>query len=511
MSLPLLSIIVWVPVFVGACLMLSPACPKNSRRTALGVTGFVGLLILIASGGSGDGFRFVEKHEWLSAIGFEYHLAADGISLVFLLLTALVFLMSLAASKQFPAADRNYYGLMLLFEAGLLGTFTAQNFLHFFLFWELSLIPAFFLLKNFGGAQRAFAATQFFIYTMVGSIGMLVAFAALFLATGTFDLSELARIQGQTDLGSLLQAKLSWTALSGTQLAMLVFLLAFAGVAVKVPIWPLHSWQPIAYVEAPAPVTMALTGIMSKMGVYALIRLIFPIFPEQIHALHRPLLALAVITILYGAWAAFGQRDIKRLFAYSSLSHLGYCFLGVFAASKAAAAGAADDRAAAMNGVILQVLSHGIVAAALFAFVSFLEQRNDGKRAIDHYGGLRQVNPQFAGLMGIALFASLGLPGLSGFPAEFLIFKGAFPLAPLASSAAVLGLLLTASYILMFYGKVFYGPLPQHQSGSADLTVLEKTIVLPAIAMALLLGVAPQIAIQLFNGSVLRLVQQLGI
>jgi NADH-quinone oxidoreductase subunit M len=218
---------------------------------------------------------------------------------------------------------------------------------------------------------------------------MLVAFAALFMATGTFDLAELARIQGQADLGALLQARLSWVSMSSGQLGMLVFLLAFAGVAVKVPIWPLHSWQPLAYVEAPAPVTMALTGIMSKMGVYALIRLIFPIFPDQIHALHQPLLALAVVTILYGAWAAFGQRDIKRLFAYSSLSHLGYCFLGVFAASKAAAAGAADDRAAAMNGVILQVLSHGIVAAALFAFVSFLEQRNDGKRAIEHYGGLR--------------------------------------------------------------------------------------------------------------------------
>lgn len=512
MNFPVLSFIVWLPVVVGACLMLSPACPKNSRRTALSVVALAGLLLLAnAARFGGNDWLLVERYRWLPAIGFEYHLAADGISMAFLLLTVFVLMMSLALSKQFPAADRFYYGLMLFFFGGLLGTFTAQNFLHFFLFWELSLIPAFFLLKNFGGSQRAFAATQFFIYTMVGSIGMLVAFAALFLATGTFDLAELARIQGQTEWGALLASKLAWTTLSGGQLAMLVFLLAFAGVAVKVPIWPLHSWQPLAYVEAPAPVTMALTGIMSKMGVYALIRLIFPIFPEQIHALHQPLLALAVITILYGAWAAFAQRDIKRLFAYSSLSHLGYCFLGVFAASKAVATGAADDRAAAMNGVILQVLSHGIVAAALFAFVSFLEQRNGGKRGIENYGGLRQVNPQFAGLMGIALFASLGLPGLSGFPAEFLIFKGAFPLAPLASAAAVLGLLLTAAYILMFYGNVFYGPLQQHQAASADLTAFEKLVVIPALGAALLLGIAPQIAIQLFNGSVLRLVQQLGI
>jgi NADH-quinone oxidoreductase subunit M len=511
MSFPVLSFIVWLPVVVGACLMLSHACPANSRRTALGVAGLAGVFLLAHASGSGADWQMVERYSWLPAIGLEYHLAADGISMAFLLLTVFVVMMSLAVSKDFAGADRHFYGLMLLFLGGLLGTFSAQNFLHFFLYWELGLIPAFFLLKNYGGARRAFAATQFFIYTMAGSIAMLVAFAALFLVTGTFDLAELARIQGQSDWGSLLQAKLSWTSLGGGRLAALVFLLAFAGVAVKVPIWPLHSWQPLAYVEAPAPVTMALTGIMSKMGVYALIRVILPVFPEQIHAWSQPLLALAVTTILYGAWAAFAQRDIKRLFAYSSLSHLGYCFLGVFAAAKAAAAGAADDRAAALNGVILQVLSHGIVAAALFAFVSFLEKRNAGQRAIAHYGGLRQVNPQFAGLMGVALFASLGLPGLSGFPAEFLIFKGAFPLAPLASAAAVLGLLLTASYILMFFGKVFYGPLPQHQAASADLTAFEKAVVLPAIGAALLLGVAPQVAIQLFNGAVLELVQQLGI
>jgi NADH-quinone oxidoreductase subunit M len=227
------------------------------------------------------------------------------------------------------------------------------------------------------------------------------------------------------------------------------------------------------------------------------------------HALHRPLLALAVITILYGAWAAFAQRDAKRLFAYSSLSHLGYCFLGIFAAAKAGVAGLDSERAAAVNGVVLQVLSHGLIAAALFAFISFLERRSNGLRSLEEFGGLRKVNPAFAGLMGIALFASLGLPGLSGFPAEFLIFKGAFSFAPVACSFAVLGLLLTALYLLTFFGRVFLGPLNERCAASAEITMEEKIIVVPAIALAFILGIAPQLAIGFFNPAVLSIIQQL--
>jgi NADH-quinone oxidoreductase subunit M len=506
MSFPLLSLIVLIPALAGLALLCTRASGASARKAALAVTLLNALLMLGAALGlrGGTGFRFEERREWLPAIGFEYHLALDGIGLVFLLLTVTVFVMSLLASGRNTDLSRNYYGLLLLLQAGLLGTFTAQNFLHFFLFWELSLIPAFFLVKNFGGPRASFAATQFFVYTMVGSIAMLIGFAALFLATGTFNFSELAA--AQNNWPEALRTKLSWTSLSAPQLAIMVFLLAFAGVAVKVPLWPLHSWQPDTYVHAPTPVTMVLTGVMSKMGVYALIRLIYPIFPRELAALHAPLLALAVITVLYGALAAFAQRDIKRLFAYSSLSHLGYCFLGVIAAAKTA--GLADDRAAAVNGVILQVLSHGIIAAALFAFVSFLELRSGGSRSIDSFGGLRKINPQFAGLMGVALFASLGLPGLSGFPAEFLIFKGAFPFAPVASAFAVLGLLLTALYLLTFYGRVFYGP--QGQTTGADLNAHEKLVVLPAIVGAFLLGFAPQLVIQFFNGPVTHLVNQLG-
>jgi NADH-quinone oxidoreductase subunit M len=323
---------------------------------------------------------------------------------------------------------------------------------------------------------------------MLGSIAMLLAFLALGSRAGTFEIA-LLKAEG----GSL----------------KLLFWLAFLGIAVKVPLWPLHGWLPAAYTEAPSPVTMMLTGVMSKMGVYALLRLILPVFPKQLDQFHRPLLALAVITILYGAWAAFAQRDLKRLFAYSSLSHLGYCFLGVFAAAKAGALGLGNDRAAALNGVILQVLSHGIIAAALFAFIGFLERRAGGRRSLEQFGGLRKPIPAFAGLMGIAIFASLGLPGLSGFPAEFLIFKGAFSFAPVASGFAVLGLLLTAVYLLTAFGRVFLGPLNQDRADSMEIRGEERWVVLPAIAAAFLLGIAPQLVIGLFNPAVTALVQQL--
>lgn len=505
MNLPWLSILIAVPFLTGLALLFNAGLRRNARSVSLGVS----LLVLACTLGMagafhpGAGFQYVERYDWLTAIGFQYHLALDGISLVFVLLTAFICVMAVIASGNSLEADGRYYGLILLLESGLLGTFTAGNFLHFFLFWEFSLIPAFFLVKLYGGPHRSDAALQFFLYTMVGSIGMLLAFLALGLSSGTLAFAELP--------GKLyaLPKPIAFGGLEPTTVSAILFFLAFAGVAVKVPIWPLHSWVPLTYTEAPTPVTMLLTGVMSKMGVYGLIRVILPNFPREMERFHQPLLALAVITILYGALAALGQRDIKRLFAYSSLSHLGYCFLGIFAAAKAAAPGLENERAAAINGVLLQALSHGFLAAALFGFVAFLERRSGGLRTLDQFGGLRKVTPGLAGLMGIVLFASLGLPGLSGFPAEFLIFKGAFSFAPVAAACAVLGLLFTALYLLTFFDKVFLGPLNEKRLQTAELTSLEKSVVVPAIVLTFALGLAPQIAIYFFNPAVAEMIKQL--
>jgi NADH-quinone oxidoreductase subunit M len=507
----MITLTVLLPIICGLAL-ISLHRLRNAARAVSVLVNIVVLLgvVFLASRARGfGGFATEVTYPWLPAISLQYRLAVDGISAVFLIVTALVFLMSIFASMQSAFADGRYFGLLLLLEGGLLGTFTAQNFLHFFFFWEISLIPAFFIVRLYGGPHRASASIQFFIYTMVGSIAMLLGFLALFLATGTFDLSELARSRPAGGFGPLLAQKLNWSGLSPGALGTIVFLLAFLGIAVKVPLWPLHSWLPATYTQAPTAATMVLTGAMSKMGVYGLVRLILPIFSDQIQRLHQPLLALAVITILYGALAALAQRDIKRLFAYSSLSHLGYCFLGVFAAAKAGVPGLENERAAAINGVLLQVLSHGVIAAALFGFISFLERRTGGALEYENFGGLRKINPAFAGLMGIAVFSSLGLPGLSGFPAEFLIFKGGFSFAPIASAFAVLGLLFTAAYLLTFYGRVFYGPVNASRASTVDLTSAEKAIVVPAIAISFALGFAPQLLLAICNPSVTALVQQM--
>jgi NADH-quinone oxidoreductase subunit M len=255
---------------------------------------------------------------------------------------------------------------------------------------------------------------------------------------------------------------------------------------------------------------MLLTGVMSKMGVYGFLRILLPIFPEQVRWMLKPLLWLAVATIVCSAAAAFVQRDLKRLLAYSSINHLGYCLLGIFAvAPTTLSAAASAEKAAALNGVFLQMFNHGLTAATLFWFVGMLEQRGQGLRGLNDFGGLRKVAPVFCGLMGIALFSSLGLPGLNGFIGEFLIFKGAFPLATWATALSVLGLLITAIFLLTLLQRVFNGPLNPRWSALPDLTLGERMLVLPALVLMVALGVYPQLVLGVINSTVVRMVEQL--
>jgi len=272
---------------------------------------------------------------------------------------------------------------------------------------------------------------------------------------------------------------------------MVLFWMGFLGFAVKTPVVPFHTWLPATYAEAPSETTMLLTGAMSKMGIYGFLRILLPIFPGEMQRARTPLLWLAVASIVLPAFAAWAQRDLKRVFAYSSINHLGYCVLGVCAAAKMT--GLANERAAALTGVLLQVFSHGITAAALFWFLALLERRSGGLRGLDDFGGLRKAMPVFSGLMGIAIFCSLGLPGLSGFPGEFLIFKGAFPLAPWAASLSLLGLLMTAVFLLTVIQKVFSGPLNERWSAMPDLTTREILLVAPVLVLMLVLGLDPQL------------------
>jgi NADH-quinone oxidoreductase subunit M len=486
---PILTLLTVLPLVGAAIALLSG---RHARAVALATTiCSLALALLVWTEWSKfavfGGYGLIEQHAWAPSLGIEYHLGVDGLGALMLVLSAIVTLMSVDAAHRVHHQPGLYFGLVLVLEAGLFGSFTALNFFHWFLFWELSLIPAFFLIKLWGGTRRGPAATQFFIYTMAGSAALLVAFLAVFVATGSMDFPHLTLLASTGELEQMITAHLGpvtlWLAIG-----------VLAGFAVKVPMVPFHTWLPAAYAEAPSPVTMLLTGAMSKMGVYGLLRIAIPMFGVQIAQIRTPLLVLAVATVVMGAWAAVVQKDLKRVFAYMSVNHLGYCLLGIFALAVPVAAGAVGklaSQALALDGVILQMFNHGITAAALFWFVAMLQMRTGGHRGIDDFGGLRKPAPVLAGLMGIALFSSLGLPGLNGFPGELFIFLGAFPLAWVAATVSVLGLLVTAAVILTVIQKVFWGPLPEHCVGFPDLHHGEKLAMAPVIGLMLLVGILP--------------------
>lgn len=520
---PIISVLTFTPLAGAALLFLLPSSKQTMAR-AIGLT--VGLICLALAcvlwanfnPQSAGQMQFVEQHHWIppfnpnATSGVDYYVGVDGLGLLMVLLTAIVTPVAMLASWRKEEKVPAYYAMALLLQTGLFGTFTALNFFHWFIFWELSLIPAFFLIKLWGGPQRTAAATQFFVYTMIGSVAMLLSFLAIYWAAGTFDFLELAEKARTGELASQLDIRLTgWPALSREHLPLVIFGGVFLGFAVKVPLIPFHTWLPAAYSEAPTGTTMLLTGVMSKMGVYGFLRILMPIFPDQMRTMLTPLLWLAVGTIIFSACAAFAQRDLKKVFAYSSINHLGYCLLGIFAIAKFTGGDAAwsNEKAAALNGVMLQMFNHGLTAPILFCFIGFLEQRSGGLRGVNEFGGLRKVAPIFCGLMGISIFASLGLPGLNGFIGEFLIFKGSFPLATWATALSVIGLLVTAIFLLTIIQKVFNGPLNTKWSALGDLTWRERFIVLPATALMLLIGLCPQLVIGKINATVLLMVDQL--
>lgn len=516
-GLPILTLITLLPLIAGIIVAGLGEQKKLARGLAFG-SSLISLALALAlwkgfDASNGELNQFGEHAAWIPSLGVNYFVAVDGLGLLMVLLTAIVTPMAMLASWRVEKSTSLFFSLVLLLEAGLFGTFTALNFFHWFIFWELSLIPAFFLVRLWGGPQRAPAATQFFIYTMVGSVAMLLAFLAIFLATGKFDFTDLAELGRNGTLASALAAKLGWYSLNTGSLGLIVFGGVLLGFAVKVPLMPFHTWLPATYAEAPSGVTMMLTGVMSKMGMYGFIRIVLPIFAPQLNEprVLNVLLSLAVITIVFSACAAFAQRDLKRILAYSSINHLGYCLLGVFAVARYTGNDAtlATEKAAALNGVFLQMFNHGLTAATLFWFVALLEQRSGGLRGLNDFGGLRKVAPVFCGLMGIALFSSLGLPGLNGFVGEFLIFKGVFPLAMCSASLSVIGLLVTAIFILTILQRVFNGPLNEKWAKFPDLTPGEIGLLLVPIALMFMLGLYPRLVLDVINPTAVQMVEQL--
>ena len=515
---PLLSLLVFTP-WAGAALLTFLRGAKPGTARFLAVTFSLSTLLLSAAvllnfDPSRNAPQFVERHPWITALNVHYHLGLDGMSLLLVLLTGIITPASLFASWRSIKNWRLFGALFLFLQGSALGVFLALDFFHWFVFWELSLVPAFFLIKLWGARGAARAAYQFVIYTIGGSAFMLLGFAALYAATGTLDFTRLAQEAADGTLASKLAAAGGWW-------PQAVFLGVLLGLAVKVPLWPFHTWLPPAYAEAPTGVSMFLTGVMSKMGVYGFLRILWPIFPAQLHAVATPLLWLALGGVVFGAFAAMRQTDLKRMVAYSSLNHLSYCLLALFAIAHATgrAAPTSEAATAALSGTLLQMFNHGLSAAALFFCVGLLETRSGGQRGLGDFGGVRTAAPIFAGLAGIAMFSSLGLPGLNGFVGEFLIFRGVFGLTPWAAAIATLGLLATAIFLLTFWQRVFHGPAggalhpdtapysagsghkapPTKSSRFADVHGVEYAVLVPLVALMFVLGVAPQLLTALIN------------
>jgi len=487
----MITALILIPLFGAFAVCVWPH--TNARTIALIFNAITATLVFMLwrnFDANATGLQMVERHVWIPAIGAEYLVGIDGLSLLLLLLTSIIIPFAFLVQRM----DRGFCALMLVTQSALYGTFTAQNFVLWFLFYEMSLIPAFLLIKIWGGENRDRAATKFFLYTFLGSVAMLLSFLGIYFAKGTFDFAQLAGLGKQ----GLLSGNVAWLAFAGI----------FLGLAVKVPLFPFHTWLPDAYETAPVGVSMVLTGVLSKMGVYGFVRLLLPLFPNEIKILAPWLLGLAVCSIVFASLAAWAQSDLKRMVAYLSINHLGYCMLGLFAITATTVRPAVEIQAA-LSGVFMQIFNHGITAAALFYYVGLLEQRG-GLRGIDDFGGLMQRTPLLCGWMSVAMFSSLGLPGLNGFIGEFLIFKGSFAIAASFTAVAVIGLLVTAIVFARAMQALFSGPLTESCSAFPDLGRTEKVVVVPVTLLMLAIGLAPQFVFNIINTTVIQMARLLS-
>jgi len=517
----ILTPLTFFPLFGALLLMLVPSRAVAQIRMVAFTASAVPLILVWQILKSFDphnaDLQFRSHGEWIRALNIHYVVGLDGLSIAMVLLVSILTPLTILGALRFlgepeesRAGAKPFFALLLLEQTGLYGAFTAVSFFHWFIFWEASLVPLFFLIKLYGNEDRTTAAYQFFVYTFIGSVAMVIGMQFVYLATGTWDFKELAALahaphaSGGTELSFKIE---QYAATFGipflTQHAMtLLFFMVLIGFAIKVPLWPFHTWLPVSYTQAPTAGSMILTGLMSKMGVYGFLRVVLPIFSTSVSEYSPLLTSLAVLTIVFGALGALAQRDLKTLVAYSSVSHLGYCLLGVFVVG--AIGGSVNDRALALNGVIVQMFAHGLSGAGLFYFVGLIEQRT-GTRDLSDLGGLRKTIPVFAGVMGIVLFASLGLPGLAGFVGEFMIFRGAFPLSMTMIAVAVLGLLLTALYLLRMMDKVFFGPQDDRWNQVADLSGIERLVGGFLAVSLFVVGMVPAPLVTLSNSAVTQL------
>jgi NADH-quinone oxidoreductase subunit M len=415
------------------------------------------------------------------------------------LLTTLLTPLAILASFSVTDRVKPYMMLFLFLEMGMLGVFMALDLLIFFVFWEIGLVPMYFLINQWGSANRDYASLKFMIYTMGGSLGLLLGIQMLGVLFGTYDLVALYQRWNALDPSAILLGMQVHTVKT---IAFWAFTIAFA---IKVPIWPFHTWLPDAHTEAPTAGSMILAGVLLKLGAYGFLRLVLPFYPVEAKMFAGALAFLAVAAIVFGAFAAFGQTDFKRLVAYSSINHMGFVVLGIAAA--AAAAGTPNAHIA-MDGAVLQMFNHGLSAAGMFFLVGVIYERTH-TRNLEEFGGLFPLVPVYGGILIFMSMASLGLPGLNGFVSEFLVVRGAFPVLTVYTAIAMLGLLFTGAYILKGIMKVLHGPMNEHWAhGEHKLTEIntrEILVVVPLMALILVIGIWPAWILEVINKAVVAL------
>ncbi|MHB1332143.1 MAG: complex I subunit 4 family protein [Sulfuriferula sp.] len=472
--LPIVSITLFLPVLGALSVM---ALRRTSASVVHGIGILTSALVLLgalwmwARGVEPGGFSQIEQIDWMPTIGASYRVGVDGISLPLVLLSALLFFLSFIFSSKVKQRPHAYVVLMLLLETASIGTFTALDGLLFYVFFEVSLVSMYFMIAGWGHEDRQRAALMFFLYTLLGSLPLLLAILALYLggAQHTFDM----------------RAWIAHPPLTGTT-AMLVLIAMLFTFAVKTPVFPLHTWLPVAHVQAPTTGSVLLAGVMLKFGAYGLIRFALQMTPDAFREIGTVVLTLGVFSALYGAFAALAQSDLKRMVAYTSVNHMGYVVVGV-----AIAALATDPaiRATALDGSVLQMVSHGVVTGALFFLVGMLDDRAH-TREMESFGGLLKFVPLLGWSFVLAAFASLGLPGLAHFPAEFQIFLATLREEPVAL-IVILGIVITAGLYLRAIGKVFFGASREQWAGMPDLNAREILTLVPLLVLIILIGIAP--------------------
>ncbi len=499
----LLSLILFSPAIAAVIMFFLPGGEARLHRWSAFAASFIpfGLSLYLWSMFDPDktGFQFEESHVWYQAIHSSLHLGVDGISITMVLLTTLLTPLAILASFSVSDRVKPYMMLFLFLETGMLGVFMALDLLIFFVFWEIGLVPMYFLINQWGSANRNYASLKFMIYTMGGSLGLLLAVQMLGVLFKTYDMVELYTRWDSLNSGDML---LGMPVYVVKRIAFWAFVIAFA---VKVPVWPFHTWLPDAHTEAPTAGSMILAGVLLKLGAYGFLRLVLPFYPDEAKIFAGALAVLATAAIVFGAFASYAQTDFKRLVAYSSVNHMGFVVLGIAAAGLAAGT---TDAHIAMNGAVLQMFNHGLSAAGMFFLVGVIYERTH-TRNLNDFGGLFPLVPIYGGILIFTSMASLGLPGLNGFVSEFLVVRGAYPVLTVYTAISMLGLLFTGAYILKGIKNVLHGPMNEHWAHGehklSEINTREILVMAPLMVLILVIGVWPAWILDVINKAVVAL------